>query len=145
MISARNSDLQLESNISYERFKTDKLLLPDLTTLHELEVQLGGRFLPRYPTFGLGKIPVRLTFSALGGLGWMFPGPYNFIFDVSMILTAGLHISSGDNPSGFLIEAIYRPLASTLKMENLDDGSFWNVSKKPCVGIRIAWLFAPSD
>jgi hypothetical protein len=145
LISARDSDIQFETNISYERFKSGKLGIPDLNMVHELDLQLGGRYFPRRPTFGLGSTPVRLTFSALGGLGWYFPASYNNILGLSLILTAGLAVSSGDSASGLLIEFIYRPLETSLDIENIEGGSFGTLVMKPSLGIRVAWLFGPGE
>jgi len=143
LISARNSDIQFETNISYERFKSGKLGIPDLNMVHELDLQLGGRYFPRCPTFGLGSTPVRVTFSALGGLGWYFPASYNNVLGLSMILTAGLAVSSADSASGFLVEFIYRPLETDLDVESIEDGILGRLVVKPSFGIRIAWLFSP--
>jgi hypothetical protein len=145
LISARNSDVQFETNISYERFKADKLGFSGLNTVHELDLQLGGRYFPCYPTFRMGRIPVRLTFSALGGLGWYFPSSYSDVLDFSMILTAGLAVSSGDSASGFLVELIYRPLETNLAVETIEAGAFGALVMKPSFSIRIAWLFGPGD
>jgi hypothetical protein len=145
LISARDTDIQLESNFSYQRYKVDKLGMPaDNNMLHELDMQVGGRFYPRYPTFGLGKIPVRLTFSALAGLGWTFPAGLDDFFGLSMMMSAGLSISSGNNPSGLLIEVVYRPLTNTFKAQKELDGIYYGrITQKPAIGFRIAWLFGP--
>ena len=142
LISARAGDIQFESNISYERYKADKIGVPDLDTVSQFDFQAGGRYFPRYPTFGLGRTAVRVTFSALAGLGIVFPGSYDLTLGLSMMMTAGLMVTSGDNPSGFLVEFVYRPLESGFKAENLD-GYFGKLTMKPSWGIRIAWLFGP--
>jgi len=142
LISARDTDIQFETNLSYERYKADKIGVPDLDLVSQFDIQLGGRYFPRFPTFGLGRTPVRLTFSALAGVGLIFPGSYDMAYELSMVITAGLMISSGDNPSGFLLEFVYRPLESDFKAQNAD-GYFGKLVKKPAWGIRIAWLFGP--
>jgi hypothetical protein len=144
LISAKDSDIQFESNISYQRYKSNLLGVPDFDMLHELDIQLGGRFFPRYPTFGLGKIPVRLTFSALGGIGLLMPNGYDIKYDLSVLLSAGLMISSGSNASGFLIEVVYRPLTTSFKLDTAEGAYLGMIDKKPSIGIRLAWLFAPS-
>lgn len=144
LISAKRSDIQFESNISYERFKVDKIGIGDLRSLSELDIQLGGRYLPRFPTFGLGRIPVRLTFSALAGLGLFFAGSYDITtMEMSMILTGGLMISSGDSGSGFLLEFIYRPLEPNLKVSGIGGPDYGTLALKPSFGFRVAWLFGP--
>jgi hypothetical protein len=145
LISARNSAVQFETNIGYERFKAGKLGFPGLNLVHELDLQLGGRYFPRYPTFRLGRTPVRLTFSTLAGLGWYFPSSYSDVLGLSMILTAGLAVSSGDSASGFLIELIYRPLEANFAVETIEAGVFGTLVMKPAFGIRIAWLFGRGD
>jgi hypothetical protein len=142
LISARDTDFQFESNLAYERYKADLIGIPDLDNVGRFDIQVGGRYLPRYPTFGLSRMAVRLTFSALAGAGLVFPGSYDMAYDLSMILTAGLMISSGDNPSGFLVEFIYRPLESSLKVNSLD-AYLGKLILKPAWGLRIAWIFGP--
>ncbi|MBN2199319.1 MAG: hypothetical protein JW747_05655 [Candidatus Aminicenantes bacterium] len=148
LISARDTDFQYESNLSYERYKTDLIGIPDLDYVSQFNFQIGGRYLPRYPTFGIGRMAARLTFSALGGAGLIFPGSYDMGYELSMILAAGLMISSGDNPSGILIEFVYRPLESGFKVNSwqesaLDEVYWGKLIKKPAWGIRIAWIFGP--
>jgi opacity protein-like surface antigen len=146
LISARPSDIQFESNFSYQRYKMDGLGVPGASLLHELDMQVGGRYYPRYPTFGLGKTPVRLTFSALAGVGWVFPSGLDDVFGLSMLLTAGLSISSGSHASGVLLEFVYRPLGNTFGVTKaVDMADYGRLTQKPAFGFRIAWLFGPED
>jgi hypothetical protein len=123
MTSARQSDFQFETMIGYRNLGTS----PD-SSLGSFDTMLGGAVFPRYPTFVLSNMPVRLKISLLGGLGITNE---NMIF--SACAGASLVFSSGDDPSGLVIGAFYWPSATI------------GVTKIPgSVMINLGFIFAPN-
>ena len=142
LMSARKEDFQFETMLGYRSFSVEKLGIVDedggkLGKIEIFDMYIGGRFYPRYPTFALGRNPVRLTFSALGGLG--LSNYSNMLF--SMVITAGLSLSSHDSPSGLMIEYVYRPSfeyvfpLTVFTNETVTVGDY--------TGIRVGFLFGP--
>ena len=86
------------------------------------------------------------VFSALAGICMFFAGDYDVSgIDMSMILTGGMMISSGRSGSGFLIEAVYRPLEPKLKVQDIYGSYFGTLALKPSFGLRVAFLFGPGS
>jgi hypothetical protein len=146
MMSAKDRNIQGEFEIAYRRMDM-KGFQPASTDPQVIGVGsflFGGRFYPRYPTFGLGKsIGVRVTASAAGGYGMdMSDNGYDNAnsgvshravsgFDVRT--TAGLVFSGRTDPSGVTAEVVYRPVSMTGERYSMDPS--WNV--------RLGFQFAP--
>jgi len=150
MFSAANTGFQLGWKGTYQRYKADRfgLAKPD-GTLHCLDLHVGGRYFPKYPTFGFGKwesgLAFRLTFSAMAGVSLFLPAnsDINKLWSLSTDLTAGLAISTGNHPSGLMIECVYRPLSRTLNFQSASIGPFVTVLMKPALAFRLTYLFGP--
>lgn len=110
LISATKSDIQLETRIGYR--KVDLSNIDILPPQHvELHFGIGGRYLPRYPTFAIGRMPVRITAGLLGSLVFRGASMIDELnFDV--LADAGLFFSQRDNASGILVGIQYRPMGS---------------------------------
>lgn len=134
VISTRDSDIQLESRFSYRKVDLSNLNIPGVAKHQDFTILVGGRYFPRYPTFGLSKsTPVRMTFAAIGGLNMRGQGfADQMAFD--MILNAGIVISQSDNPSGVMFEFQYRPITSD---------AIPGVILLPSYTFAISWLFGP--
>lgn len=133
LISAKESDIQFEYRFSYRMVDLSNLNL-GLNKHSDFDIILGGRYYPRYPTFGLSKnTPVRVTLAALGGLD-MRGAQFADQMAIDVILNAGLVISSKDNPSGLMVEFQYRPLGSD---------AIGSVYLKPSYTFCVSWLFGP--
>ncbi|MSR22626.1 MAG: hypothetical protein EXR92_03645 [Gemmatimonadetes bacterium] len=66
---AHDTDFQAEMELGYRKIDLDGFNGSEGLSFTDFD--LGGRYYPRYPTFGLGsRIAVRLTGSALGGLSY---------------------------------------------------------------------------
>ncbi|MCK4643504.1 hypothetical protein KAU32_07695 [bacterium] len=66
MMSARhNQDFQFQTHLGYRGIDITELQVENLASISGFEIFLGGRFFPRYPTFSLSRLPVRLTLSVL--------------------------------------------------------------------------------
>jgi hypothetical protein len=139
MQSARPENVQLEFEVGYRRL--------DMTAFKAQNIGLGtfdigGRFYPRYPTFGLGNsIGVRLTASALGGYAFDFAdstvsgsGDSGIIGGFDMRFSAGLAFSGRTDPSGITTEIVYRPSQLT--------GARYSL--KPSWALRFGFLFGPT-
>lgn len=140
MSAKHNQDFQFESLLDYRGIDVKKLGIKDLNNLSLFDIIFGGRYYPRYPTFGFGSVAVRFTTAAHGGLGIEISEP-TLMFTVD--LSAGFILSTKDNPSGLSIEFVYRPTTSNIKHESVLDGSKWEVSLKPSWCIRLGFIFGP--
>lgn len=146
MMSAKDRNIQGEFEIGYRRMdlKEFQPASSDPQVIGVGTVHFGGRYYPRYPTFGLGRsIGVRVTASAAGGYGMdMSDNGYDNAtsgathraisgFDVRT--TAGLVFSGRTDPSGVTAEVVYRPISMTGERFSMDPS--WNV--------RLGFQFAP--
>lgn len=133
LISAKQTDIQMESRVSFRT--VDISNITNATRRHnDFNILLGGRYLPRYPTFSIGKkTPVRLTFSALGGLNMRGASIADQLtYDV--LLDVGLFFSQSDNPSGLMFEFQYRPLGSD---------AIVNFYLTPSWCFSVSWIIGP--
>lgn len=139
---ARDTNIQAEIELGYRKIDLENL--GDSEGLSFTSVGLGGRYYPRYPTFGLGSgLAGRLTASALGGFTYSgnrsttdLLGQEVFTdgsFSTDLRLTAGLAFSGREEPSGLTAEIVYRPNSAS----NLE------YSAEPAWAIRIGFLFGP--
>ena len=142
--SAIQDDIRSEFIIGYRSLKAEQIGY-GLENISDFSFHIGGRYYPNNPTFSLGKIPIRLTFSALGGINWLTAGEGKSAFPFSALLSCGLSISFRNSRSGFLIEFIYRPVSMDMKIKNESDVLMGTLLIKPSWSIRIAWLFAPAS
>ncbi len=139
MMSARhNQDFQFQTHLGYKGIDVSEFDLPNLEIISNMEIFIGGRFFPRYPTFALSKLPVRLTFSALGGLCWVGD---NMAF--SMLFSAGFVISSKDNPTGMTFEIGYRPGLLYKYQPDYVSETEIQIDIEPSWIFRIGFLFGP--
>lgn len=116
IMSAKQRDIQLESHIGYR----------SLGNTGSFDVMLGGAYFPRRPSFALGDMPVRVKISALGGMGMSDDMFFTFM------ASAGLVLSSEDDPSGLTAEFVYWPSVKTTSMDIPGSLSF-----------KLGFLFAP--
>lgn len=140
-VNAYWTDVQWGLDVGYQRYKADLLGVSKFDMLHEVDFQGGFRYLPIYATFGIGKMAFRLTASALGGYAMMIPAGYSLGGKFTAMLTAGLWISSKDSGSGLLLEVVYRPFKSSLKLTDDRDVYQGLVNKEGSFCFRIGWLF----
>ncbi|MCX7697407.1 MAG: hypothetical protein N2Z72_06925 [Bacteroidales bacterium] len=133
LISCKESDIQFETRVGFRQVDISNIDSVPFRKYFDFDILIGGRFFPRYPTFGLSRTtPVRLTFSTLGGLSLTGNDLTNIGF--STIFTGGFIISQKDNPSGILLELQYRLLGND-PATDLHLHSAWLLS--------VAWLFGP--
>lgn len=133
-ISAKDSDIQGEFRLGYRSVNLSNIDSIGVTRHQDFDILLGGRYYPRYPTFGLGKTPVRLTFAAIGGINLRGAGMGDqMAFDV--LINAGLSFSQSDNASGVMLEFQYRPIGSD---------AIGGIYLLPSYTFCLAWLFAPN-
>ena len=129
-------DMGFMAEFNYTRLDVKKLgLLSDdgqLKTASNVEALIGARYYPVKATFKLGDVPVRLTASALAGLG--IAGEST---ELRTLFTAGL--AAATSLGGFSLEAIYRP-AYTYKYNT---ASFTDASLDVggATGLRVVFLF----
>ncbi|HDS09176.1 MAG TPA: hypothetical protein ENN73_03015 [Firmicutes bacterium] len=139
VMSARsNQNIQYTTVLNYRGVDLSGLKIGDLETVHGFDIMIGGRFYPIYPTFGLSKMPVRLTLSAVGGIGF-----YGDSMIFSTAVTKGFVISSKDNPSGLTVEISYVP---GIKFDYTTDyvyGETIPIKVGDTVSLQVGFLFAP--
>ncbi len=134
-ISTKDSDIQAEMRIAYRLTDLSNLKISGISKHQDFNILLGGRYFPRYPTFGLSnKTPVRITLAALGGLNMRGQG-FADQMAIDVILNAGFVISQNDNPSGIMLEFQYRPLGSN---------AFGIPLLLPSYIFALSWLFGPN-
>jgi len=140
--TAIQEDVRTEGIFGYRRLRAEQIGY-GLENISDFSFHIGVKYYPNNPTFSLGKIPIRLTFSALGGINWLTAGPVQSVFPFSALLSGGLSISPFSSRSGLLIEFVYRPISMDMKLNNEDGVLMGTLLIKPSWCIRIAWLFAP--
>ncbi len=139
MMSARhNQDFQFQTHLGYRGIDIAELQVENLASISGFEIFLGGRFFPRYPTFSLSRLPVRLTLSVIGGLS-MLGNNFNF----GMIISAGLIITSGDSPTGITMEIGYRPGNTYIHEPDYSSSNQISLTIEASWIFRIGFLFAP--
>lgn len=139
--SARNDrDIQFDAIIGYRRMETFSLGIGK-DTLGFFDIELGGRYFPVKPTFGLGTTAFRLTAGASGGL------TVGAATDLTVQVNAGLTVSWGKNPSGLMLELVYRPLTQKATYFPEDDPLSDEESARISSGwtIRAGFLFGPAS
>lgn len=141
--TAVQEDVRVEGIFGYRRLNAEQIGY-GLENISDFSFHFGGRYYPNNPTFSLGKIPIRLTFSALGGINWLTAGPVQSVFPFSALLSAGLSISSRSSRSGLLIEFVYRPISMDMKLMDESSVLMGTLLIKSSWCISIAWLFAPA-
>lgn len=136
--------------MNYERYRADQFgLSHEGEYLHALDLHLGGRYFPKFPTFGVGGaksgLAFRLTFSATGGASLLIPQNTDLssVWAISAELTAGLAITTGDSPSGIMVECVYRPLSNTLNFKTSEGSPFASLVMKPVLALRLTLVFGP--
>lgn len=142
----QDRDIQLQLAIGFNQYRVEELGFPDLVSVSVLDMMWGGRYYPRYPTFGLSRtLAVRATFFAEGGLAM---GTNPSFFAPVVVMGAGIAVSSRDNPSGVMLEIVYRPLIQDITHE-YDTGFPTYITEKytltlnPSWNVRLAFLIAP--
>ena len=147
MHSARNSDIQMEWMVGASRSDLSSLDIPALDNLVYGEALIGGRYFPRYPTFGLGRnTPVRLTGSAAGGMLMAMSSGVSLI-ELDIVLTAGMAITGLEDPSGITLEFVYRPNTVGIDYSYYNEATYsdqnYALMLQPAWALRIGFLFAP--
>ena len=135
-------DIQPELRFGYRRLKADQIGF-GLENIPDYNVYGGFRFYPNKPTFGLGKIPIRLSLSALAGMHWLSPGAWNDAFSFSALMSGALSISSSDSRYGLMFEFVFQPLTREIKMKQIDNSVYGTLVFKPAWYLRIALMFSP--
>jgi hypothetical protein len=128
MQSARRRTFELEIQLGVQRFSLKSL---GLGTLYAFELNLGGRIFPLTPLFALKRLGIRPTGSITVG-GYLGDGTEG----LAASLTAGLAFSFGEDTTGMMIEAVYRPLAYSLSSET-------PVDVTPTISMRLGFFFGP--
>ena len=123
LMSARESNLQLELGVEYREMDLKELNGPDKATAFNMLI--GGRMHPLTPTFALGNLAFRLTLAAHGGFS------AGDAFGAALDVSGGFSISSGNDPNGLVIEVVGRPVEYTI--EDIDE--VW-----PDVLLRRSWV-----
>jgi hypothetical protein len=95
LTSARASDVQFETLVGYRNLITKE---GESGTVGSFDVMLGGAYFPRYPSFAIFDMPVRLKTSLLGGMSMASEGMF-----FSACFSMYLIFSSGDDPSGMTL------------------------------------------
>jgi len=113
------TDFGLEGGLSYTVRKADQTG-SGVNNISDFSVYLGGRYYSNNPTFRLGNIDVRLTFSALGGFSWLWGGDFSTLPKFSPLLGGGLSFSPSGSPVDIMIEFVYRPVSLDMELED-----FW--------------------
>jgi hypothetical protein len=129
-------------SVSYERFPAKNLALESVNTLSVVDLQVGVRYFPQLPTFGVGRFPVRLTLSAQAGGSLVDAGNWTPLIKPAATLSAGLAFSYEDNPWGLMVEFIYRPLSMKLNLTGVSDLMTSHLTINPSWAIRFSWLFS---
>ncbi len=142
----QDRDIQLQLAVGFNQYLVEDLGITDLRTVSVLDMMWGGRYYPRLPTFGLaGTFAVRATFFVEGGLAM---GTSPSFFAPTVVMGAGFSISGRENPSGVLLEIVYRPLSQNLEHE-YDTGfpSFitekYPLTLNPAWSVRFGFVLAP--
>ncbi|MFC1629159.1 hypothetical protein ACFL3H_08620 [Gemmatimonadota bacterium] len=142
----QDRDIQLQLAIGFNQYRIEELEITDLTSISVLDMMWGGRYYPRYPTFGLGgRLAARATFFAEGGLAM---GTNPSFFAPVAVIGAGFAVSSWDNPSGVMLEIVYRPLTQDVTYEYDTGFPDYNTVKSPLTlnpswNVRLAFVIAP--
>jgi hypothetical protein len=111
----QDRDIQMQLAVGFNQYRVEDLAITDLRTVSVLDMMWGGRYYPRYPTFGVGRsLAVRATFFAEGGLAM---GTSPSFFAPVVDFGAGFAISGRENPSGLMVEIVYRPLIQDVTYE----------------------------
>lgn len=132
LISARESNLQLELGLEYREMDLKELSGPDKATAFDMLI--GGRMYPLTPTFALGNLAFRVTLAAHGGFST------GDAFGAAMDFSGGFSISSGTDPNGLVIEVVGRPVEYTI--EDLD-GVWADVLLRRSWILRAGFQFGP--
>lgn len=129
-------------NLSYENFPAGNLAVESISSLSFITAQVGLRYFPSLPTFGFGRFPVRLTFSAQAGASMLKAGDWTPQVKPAATLSAGLAFSYADNPFGLMIEFVYHPLKQNINLEGMSVLRQAHLELKPEWGIRFTWMFS---
>ena len=142
----QDRDIQLQLAIGYNQYRVEELGATDLVSVSVFDMMWGGRYYPRYPTFGLARtLAARATFFAEGGLAM---GTTPSFFAPTVVMGAGLAISGRSNPSGVLLEIVYRPLTQDVTHEYdtgppLYDEEKFPLTLNPAWNVRLSFVIAP--
>jgi hypothetical protein len=139
-------DIQLQLAVGFNQYRVEDLNITDLRTVSVFDMMWGGRYFPRYPTFGLGRsLAARATFFAEGGLAMGFNPD---MFAPTVVFGGGLSFSGRQNPGGVMLEIVYRPLTQDLEHET-DSGFPTYITTKypltldPAWSVRFSFVIAP--
>jgi hypothetical protein len=139
--SANNSGIQWQIMAGYEHMPAGEVDIQGADSIHVVKLQAGVRYFPRYPTLGLGRVPIRLTASASAGGAMFKTGDWSPVLKPTATLSAGLAVSWGDFPGGLVAEFVYRPLTTNLDFTGQSDLLKTRIGVKPSWSIRLSWLF----
>lgn len=135
----RGASLGLEGELSYTLRKADQIGY-GLNKISDFSIYLGARYYSWDPTFSLGNIEVRLTFSALGGFSWLSGGEFSTLPQFSALLSGGLSISTSGSPADIMVEFVYRPVSMDMEMRGAWNDLVGTLEIKPSWCIRISAL-----
>ncbi len=142
LVAGYPGPLKWQATISFESLPAEKLDVLTITNINVIDIQLGFRFLTHKPTFGIGRIPVRLTAAVQGGGSMIKAGSWTPVVRPAATLSAGLFISYEDNPFGLMVEFVYHPLASNIDLKGQSDLLQALIAIKQSWGIRFSWMFS---
>jgi hypothetical protein len=135
-----HTDFHVEPRLSYTIRSADQIGY-DLNKISELGVYLGLRYCGWDPTFSLGKIEVRLTFSAQAGFAWLYGGDYSTLPQFSPLLSGGLNFGTSGSNVQVMAEFLYRPASMDMELKNTNDHLVGTLDIKPAWCLRISVLF----
>jgi hypothetical protein len=139
IMSARDSNFQLEFGLGLGRLDTSALKLSGAESMFTFEMTIGGRLFPRKPLLSVSSLVIRPTVSVSGGFNTVGGGANGVA-----ILTAGLVFGFTDDPNGLTAEFVYRPLGGVASftppgLTSADDSIHYG----PNWGLRFGILFGP--
>ena len=134
--------LKWQASISFESLPAEKIDVLSVTNISLIDAQFGFRLLSHKPTFGIGRIPVRLTAAAQGGVSMIKAGDWTPVVRPAATLSAGLFISYEDNPYGLMVEFVYHPIPYDIDLKGQSDLLQALIAIKQSWAIRFSWMFS---
>jgi hypothetical protein len=135
-----HTDFHVEPRLSYTIRKADQIGF-GLNKISEFGVSLGLRYCGWDPTFSLGNIDVRLTFSAQAGFAWLWGGDYSTLPQFSPLLSGGLNFGTAGSDTQVMVECLYWPASMDMELKNAQDHLVGTVEIKPAWCLRVSVLF----
>jgi hypothetical protein len=142
IIAGYPGPLKWQATISFESLPAEKIDVLSITNISVIDAQFGFRLLTHKPTFGIGRVPVRLTAAVQGGASMIKAGSWTPAVRPAATLSAGLFISYEDNPYGLMVEFVYHPLAADIDLKGQSDLLQAFIAIKSSWAIRFSWMFS---